>query len=289
MPNHVIRDRIWVSKKLAQCSLKAALAYPWIFLVADDWGRFEYRPRVIWGLVFGAREDVSLNDVANWLAEYEKVGLLERYHIEGDLAAWTNFEGRPPTKRRVSLYPDPEQFRGIGTETGADRSEDRTGPLPLAEQSRAEIEQSGEGASAPPKFAVRRKPDTASLNRAVIDAYNRVMECRIGYTAGNLEAAARATNRGYSLEQIEAVFKAVQEKRTPTAKWCAENNHSFEYLTRPPYKGKQGVVVHGPLDKIPNEQASDIRKPAEHGTGEAARMTQALAAKAARKAAEARG
>ena len=83
MPNHVIRDRIWASTKLAQCSLAAALAYPWIFLVADDHGRFEYRPRLIWGQVFGAREDIKVRDVEKWLSEYEKVGLLLRYHING--------------------------------------------------------------------------------------------------------------------------------------------------------------------------------------------------------------
>jgi hypothetical protein len=287
VPNHVIRDRIWVSKKLAQCSLKAALAYPWIFLIADDWGRFEYRPRVIWGLVFGAREDVSQNDVTNWLAEYEKVGLLERYHIDGELAAWTNFEGRPPTKRRVSLYPDPSGFRGVAPETGADCSDFGSEPLPLAEQSRAEqsraeTEQSGEGASAPVKFSVRKVKDD-SLSKSVIDSYNRILGCRLGYTPGNIEAAERATKRGYTLLQLEGVFQAVKDRCTETAKWCAANNHSFEYLTRPPYKGKQGIVVQGPLDKIPNELSS-IRPPSPASESPIAKLRRAAEEAAKREA-----
>lgn len=110
MSHHVIRDRIWDSKKLARCSRDAALAYPWVYLVADAWGRFEYNPRRIWTKVFGNREDVTFDDVARWLTEYESVGLLFRYHLEGDLAVWMGFYGRATKKRQPSQYPDPEPF-----------------------------------------------------------------------------------------------------------------------------------------------------------------------------------
>ena len=69
MANHVLRDRIWESNKLARCSRDAALAYPWLLLIADDGGRFEYRPRVIWGKAFCARADVSQEEVELWLSE----------------------------------------------------------------------------------------------------------------------------------------------------------------------------------------------------------------------------
>jgi hypothetical protein len=106
MSNHVIYDRIWESKKLAKCSLKAALAYPWIYLVADDWGRFEYLPRGVWGKVFGLREDVKAGDVASWLGEYRVVGLLDVYEVEGrQVGQWTRFVGPPPSRRRASLLP----------------------------------------------------------------------------------------------------------------------------------------------------------------------------------------
>jgi hypothetical protein len=111
MANHVIRDRIWVSKKLRRCTLKAALAYPWLFLVADDWGRFEYDPPHLWSVVFAARSDVSLDDVTGWLQEYEREQLLVRYENGGELAFWTGFEGRPPSKRRPSKHIDPETVK----------------------------------------------------------------------------------------------------------------------------------------------------------------------------------
>lgn len=137
MGNHVIRDRIWVSDKLSRCSLPAALAFPWVFLICDDWGRFEYRPRAIWGQVFGSREDVSVEDVKAWLTEYERAGLLVRYHIDGDLAYWTGFEGRPENRRRKSRYPDPKAFVGAKLSESAtvprETAQDRTEMLPLAE------------------------------------------------------------------------------------------------------------------------------------------------------------
>jgi hypothetical protein len=245
--------------------------------VCDDWGRFEYEPAVIWRQVFARRDDVSFDDVSGWLAEYEKVGLLTRYHIDGELAFWTGFYrgGRP----RPSVYPDPAQFvTGVVVDSCELPTKKVVVPTERNETQRNETE--GAGA---PKFAVRKKSKDTSLEQSVIDAYNHVLDCRIGYTPGNIESAARATNRGYTLEQITDVFQAVKDRRTETAKWCAANNHSFEYLTRPPYKGKQGVVVQGPLDKIPNELTSHKPQMSTTGSGEAARISQLMAEKAARK------
>lgn len=153
MANHVIRDRIWVSDKLAKCSLNAALAFPWIFLVSDDWGRFEYRPRAIWGQVFGSREDVTVEDVRGWLAEYEREKLLVRYHMDGDLAYWRGFEGRPENRRRKSRYPDPKSFEGVKLETTAteprETARNRAEMLPLAEIEQEQESRDGVAPAAP--------------------------------------------------------------------------------------------------------------------------------------------
>ncbi len=171
MANHVLRDRIWESNKLARCSRDAALAYPWIFLVADDHGRFEYRPRVIWGRVFAAREDVTVEDVTNWLTEYEQVGLLVRYK-SGELAHWTGFAGRPPSQRRESLYPDPSTVKEPKRRQVRPINKDRQslgGPyeepshdLLTSEIDRIGSEQSRSGAESPataPAFPSQRAAD----------------------------------------------------------------------------------------------------------------------------------
>ena len=130
MANHVIRDRIWVSRKLRRCSLQAALAYPWIFLVADDWGRFEFDPQQIWSRVFGSRLDVSLDDVMGWLNEYERENLLVKYDEHAELAHWTGFDGRPPSKRRPSQYPDPATVKEVPK-----RKRSGTGRVPVRKRS----------------------------------------------------------------------------------------------------------------------------------------------------------
>ena len=89
---------------------------------------------------------------------------------------------------------------------------------------------------------------------AAIDAYNHTFGTGLKNTAGNLTAAARAYEADYTIEQLMSVFLAVREGSTPTALWCQQNNHQFEYLIRPPYRHhKSGETVMGPLDKILNE------------------------------------
>ncbi len=148
MANHVIYDRLWESGKLARCSREAALAYPWIFLVADDHGRFEYRPARIWAKVFGGRQDITADDVASWLAEYAREGLLVRYHIDGDLAYWYRFKGRKPSERRPSDFPDPKGMPSLAAvapegaeKRGSEGDEARDEPRQIDARGRAEVEQ----------------------------------------------------------------------------------------------------------------------------------------------------
>jgi hypothetical protein len=256
LPNHVIRDRIWQSDKLAACSRDAALGYPWVFLIADDWGRFELAPRRIWATVFGGREaeDVTRQDVASWLNEYEERGLLIRY--AENLAVWTNFQGRPPSQRRPSAYPDPREILG---ETLLDQiGSDQIGS--------DQIGVGSEGANSGTRQAKRRS-DSGNLetpeHRAAVDAYNASFGTRIGYTPGNLRAAHRAYAEGYTLDLMRATFDAVKARATATAAWCMDHQHEFEFLIRPTYKHhKTHELVQAMIDKIHNELATK-RKPDE--------------------------
>ena len=131
MANHVLYDSLWESDRLAGCSREAALAYPWIFLVADDHGRFEFKPRMVWKHAFSYRTDVTVEDVAGWLEEYWRVGLLIRYGATGDLAHWYKFKGRKPSDRKPSGYADPEGLPVLTyTATPPPRRGDDTAPPP---------------------------------------------------------------------------------------------------------------------------------------------------------------
>lgn len=94
----------------------------------------------------------------------------------------------------------------------------------------------------------------------VVAAYNATFGTRLGLTPGNLKAARRALSEGYSVDAMREVFEAVRDGTTSTAAWCAKNNREFEYLVRPPYKHRETrEMVHGPLDRIPNEIATGRR------------------------------
>lgn len=269
MPNHVMREGLWTSRKLARCSDGAAAWYPWIYLVCDEWGRFEWDPRAIWMCVFRKRPSVKQSDVENWLLEYAREGLLIRYHIGGELAFWTNFRGRKAAERKASDYPDPLQFQEVveeleriksdfpASKTGGSssavlrRGRRKTAPeqnLQSIDQIRSELDRipsESEAEAAPPPAVV------------AVELYNATFGTRIGNTPGNVKAVNRALGEGYTLETFRTVFEAVRDGTTQTAAWCAENNREFEYLIRPAYrKHGTGELIQGPLDKIPNEIAT---------------------------------
>ena len=214
MGNHVIRDRIWESKKLSRCSKEAALAYPWIFLVADDWGRFEFIPRRIWSKVFGARNDVSLEEVTTWLGEYVDVGLLKRYSDDGELGAWTKFEGRPPSQRRPSQYPDPEELTSrkkakrkgrasLGNAYGKDRSEQKqSGSRGGAETGAEEGAEGTPLLSAQPPGVPTEPPDVALR---FVACFNAALERRVAVTPEIVEKVTGLMTAGYKPWQIVAL------------------------------------------------------------------------------------
>lgn len=174
MGNHVIYDALWESDKLSRCSLAAAMAYPWIFLVADDHGRFEYKPRMVWKHAFAYRQDVSVDDVARWMDEYWREGLLVRYHIEGELAHWYKFRGRKPSDRRPSEYPDPKGMPVLtySSATTPPRRGDDTATPPRqtrardrADQSRDRAERNGQAAAVASVALTTTAPRATWLSR----------------------------------------------------------------------------------------------------------------------------
>jgi hypothetical protein len=218
--NHVIYDRIWVSQKLAKCSLKAALAYPWLYLIADDWGRFEYLPRVIWGRAFGAREDVRPGEVEAWLGEYERAGLLDVYNSEGRrVGAWTNFSGPPPSKRRAPTLPDKD---GVYEREGFKYKSRFHSPAPVLPNRSMELEleqelelEREEEARQPPTSRSRSSGEgVADATAQELEALARDLEGRTGKPSAQWLARA-------SLIEADA-SRGARSFDDPRAAWVTE-------------------------------------------------------------------
>lgn len=75
MPNRVIKNGIWHSKKLAKCSIEAQLHYPRLYLLIDDWGCFEIDLDVIKGTVY-PKIEITCKKIGSLMDEYEKNSLL---------------------------------------------------------------------------------------------------------------------------------------------------------------------------------------------------------------------
>lgn len=107
-------DRLSASEKLATCELLAAGFYSWFISnqgVTDDFGRGRLAPAGLWSKVFEKRIDRGMTDVtpaliADWFAEWERVGLVRVYMWGGEAwFEWVNFQGVPPTKQRYHRAP----------------------------------------------------------------------------------------------------------------------------------------------------------------------------------------
>jgi hypothetical protein len=271
LSNHVIYDRIWESQKLAKCSLKAALAYPWIYLVADDWGRFEYHPRVVWGRVFGAREDVKLRDVTGWLEEYRAIGLLAVYEKNGrEVAAWTRFSGPPPSKRHAATLPGPNgrieskgfkyksRFQSAARSQQSDSIEARSRKQEAGnrklEAGNGKQESGGDAATNPapsgaarPAAVVRsvrrQKPgDDTQESRTGVDDHARITGRKADYSGPKLALFARLLREGRTGQEWCRVLEALQARSVPSAAFARDGNG-----TRPgPGPGLSWALRPGP-------------------------------------------
>lgn len=133
MASQLLRDGLWASKKLRRCSFLAHTIYPYVYLVADQWGRFEWDPEVLQARLFGVRlqevpsgylvgtDSVPCGYLLGLLFEYERNGLLERYAVgEKVCARWTGYQGLPESKRAKSKLPEPEKGQVLRLPDGSD-------------------------------------------------------------------------------------------------------------------------------------------------------------------------
>lgn len=105
--------RLYNSGKLQAVSLeddRAAAEYSWLMSgISDDFGRFKMSPRRILGKAYDGRPGVNELMVADWLALFEKHGLIRLYMVGATTyAEWTNYMGDPPSQRRFHSCPEPE-------------------------------------------------------------------------------------------------------------------------------------------------------------------------------------
>lgn len=109
MPNRVIKESICASDTLASISAEAERLFFRLTVKVDDFGLYEGRPKIVRANCFAAMLDqVSEDDVDQWLSELETVGLIQQYTIDGKrflkLSTWDKHQRR---RAKDSKYPQP--------------------------------------------------------------------------------------------------------------------------------------------------------------------------------------
>lgn len=116
MPSRVIRAEINSSESLSKVSMEADLTFRALILAADDYGRLDGRVRVLLGLLFPLRSEVTERKLDGWLDELATGPNppLLRYEVDGRpylaLTGWEKHRGKQK-RGSASKYPKPHPRR----------------------------------------------------------------------------------------------------------------------------------------------------------------------------------
>lgn len=121
MPNRILRD--WTdSDRVDLLSADAERLYVRLIMKADDFGRYFSDPKRLKAFLFPLKVELRETDIARWLAECEKAGLLRFYEVTGKryLELW-NFGQRLRNMRNTHPNPpsadNPPQLAADGGES----------------------------------------------------------------------------------------------------------------------------------------------------------------------------
>ena len=114
MPCRYIREEYLTSERVDLLDVREERFYFRLFLVVDDFGRFEANEKLLKSKVFPLKEDVRATDITRWLTACEKAGLIRLYTVSGKryLSIDRFAQTRANCRSTKSKYPDPPAEKG---------------------------------------------------------------------------------------------------------------------------------------------------------------------------------
>lgn len=79
MPKRDIASDLGTSESLSRVSIEAAFTFLVLTSVADDFGRFDGRLRILLARLYPLREEVTEAALSRWIDELEREGIVHRY------------------------------------------------------------------------------------------------------------------------------------------------------------------------------------------------------------------
>ena len=109
MPCRYIREEYLTSERVDLLDVKTERFYFRLFLVVDDFGRFEANEKLLKSKVFPLKEDVRATDISRWLTACEAAGLIRLYTVSGKryLSVDRFAQTRANCRSTKSKYPEP--------------------------------------------------------------------------------------------------------------------------------------------------------------------------------------
>jgi hypothetical protein len=109
MPNRILREGVLTSEPVNSLSWPAEVFYRRLMSVVDDFGRYYAKPELLRAACYPLQLDkVGNQDVAKWLAETQKAGLVMAYTIESkQYLELLNF--RQQVRAMRSKFPAPDE------------------------------------------------------------------------------------------------------------------------------------------------------------------------------------
>ncbi|WP_242344009.1 hypothetical protein [Anaeromyxobacter terrae] len=222
MPKRLLDDSFLSSPSIAAVSPRAQDAFPRFILLADDFGCFDANPRVLLGKGWPYREDVTADDVAAWLDEYELAGMALLWDEAGRrwcyLTGWHGVHGQKPrdeyhhekaprgSKRKT---PRPPGWDPVTRTTWRARDSAAAPSTEMASDSVPARETSGNepGAASFPVTQLQPQPQLQSKFQAQAQSQpqpTRARAAELGPMGADYRACIeRALGRGLALGSIE--------------------------------------------------------------------------------------
>lgn len=208
-----IKPEFWVSEQIAECSTNARLTFIGLLNFCDDRGVHPAKPKTLKAELY-PMDDFSSADVAGWMAELIRAGLVAEFESDG-APYWhvTGWDKHQKIDRPSIKYPAPPPPNSMSARRDAfdeDSTNARRAPPPGVD--RSGVERSGVESDSPKAHAARpskSRPKTAlPLDFGISDRV-RVWTADKGY--GDLEAhfeffVSKAKAKGYTYADWDEGF-----------------------------------------------------------------------------------
>lgn len=209
--------------EVAETNPKAALLWPWLLTVFDDWGRAEAQPKRIKATTFPLNDLVTPEDIEQAIQLYAKHGLVVTYEVEGKPymairpEKWYKYqthirrERRPGKDKMESSYPAPPQWNDAAPAeppiTPAGTRGDSRGPVPSPP-----LPPSPSGGSGDGRACAREAKEPEPLLPSAFGQVYSACEEAFGYAPSG-ESIAAYLEDGFEPEMMTAVFRWVADRK----------------------------------------------------------------------------